>query len=181
MRKLFIFIVTITTIVWFFYSWEFYTCKIKWFCKLESKNEKIINNNKILKKEISQIIEKPKTDIWMVEEIEEIKEVVKKEKIEEKIEKEIDCKDIITLPIKYWSNTNNSLEVEYLEKFLNEIEGAKLEINGIYDKEDYEEVKKFQLKYRKDILDPWWIKIPTWYVYNTTIKKINEIYCLNIK
>ncbi len=184
MRKLFIFIVTIITIVWFFYSWRFYTCNIKWFCKLENKREEVINNdkiksidNKILKQEISQVIEEPETNTWIV--------VTSKKELEEDkkegIKLEIDCIDIITSPIKYWSDSNNSLEVEALERFLNKIEGAKLEINGIYDKDDYEEVKKFQLKYHKDILDPWGIKIPTGYVYNTTIKKINEIYCLNIK
>ncbi|MCK5591217.1 MAG: lamin tail domain-containing protein, partial [Candidatus Pacebacteria bacterium] len=72
---------------------------------------------------------------------------------------------------------NNSVEVEKLENFLNEFEGESLVVNGIYEQVDYEAVKRFQMKYREDILDPWTHDESTGYVYITTKKKINEIYC----
>ena len=78
--------------------------------------------------------------------------------------------------IKLGAN-NNPVEVEKLEKFLNEFEGEDLPINGIYEQADYEAVKRFQIKYREDILDPWAHNEATGYVYLTTKKKINELYC----
>ena len=74
-------------------------------------------------------------------------------------------------------SVNNPVEVEKLERFLNEFEGENLAVDGIYDQTDYEAVKRFQVKYREDILDPWNHDEATGYVYITTKKKINEIYC----
>ena len=46
-------------------------------------------------------------------------------------------------------------------------------------------VKKFQVKYAKDVLEPWnpfglVNHIPTGYVYKTTLRKINLVYCANL-
>jgi len=86
------------------------------------------------------------------------------------------CTDIITRSILLGGN-NDIEEVKALEQFLNDTQGEKLEVDGRYNQEDYEAVKRFQTKYRADILDPWGVANPTGYVYKTTIKKINELYC----
>ena len=67
--------------------------------------------------------------------------------------------------------------MEKLERFLNEFEGENLPINGIYEQIDFEAVSRFQEKYLGDILSPWSHNKATGYVYITTKKKINEIYC----
>ncbi len=72
---------------------------------------------------------------------------------------------------------NNPVEVEKLERFLNEFEGENLVINGIYEQVDFGAVSRFQEKYLKNILSPWSHNKATGYVYITTKKKINELYC----
>ena len=72
---------------------------------------------------------------------------------------------------------NNPVEVEKLERFLNEFEGENLPINGIYEQVDFDAVSRFQEKYLGDILSPWSHNKATGYVYITTKKKINELYC----
>ena len=72
---------------------------------------------------------------------------------------------------------NNPIEVEKLEIFLNDFESENLEVNGIYEQVDYDAVLRFQDKYFDDILGPWGHDAPTGYVYITTKKKINELYC----
>ena len=37
--------------------------------------------------------------------------------------------------------------------------------------------KRFQIKHRTSILDPWDETEPTGYVYRTTLKEINKVYC----
>lgn len=71
-------------------------------------------------------------------------------------------------------------EVMKLQGFLNDYEGANLEITGIFDHLTFGEIVKFQVKYADDILTPWGIDFPTGYVYITTRNKINEIYCGSI-
>ncbi len=72
---------------------------------------------------------------------------------------------------------NNPVEVEKLETFLNIFEGESLAINGSYEKVDFNAVSRFQEKYRTDVLDPWGLKSATGFVYITTKKKVNELYC----
>ncbi|MFZ2970388.1 MAG: immunoglobulin-like domain-containing protein, partial [Minisyncoccia bacterium] len=72
---------------------------------------------------------------------------------------------------------NNPVEVEKLERFLNEFEGEILPVNGIYEKIDFDAVSRFQEKYMSAVLSPWSHNRATGYVYITTKKKINEIYC----
>lgn len=86
------------------------------------------------------------------------------------------CFPYLTKYIKYQA-INDPEEVKKLQLFLNEFEGEKLNITGIYDRETLEAVKRFQRKYAPEILWPWKITIPTGNVFQTTLKKINEIYC----
>ena len=73
---------------------------------------------------------------------------------------------------------NNPDEVRKLQVFLRDFEGfSSLAVTGIYDKASFDAVSEFQKKHRKDILDPWALKDSTGYVYITTKKEVNEIYC----
>lgn len=87
------------------------------------------------------------------------------------------CTQYMTKFIKLGAN-NDPAEVEKLENFLETYEGVSgLNENGIYDQAMYNAVKRFQAKYTSDILTPWGFTAPTGYVYSTTVKKINELYC----
>ncbi|MEK7182243.1 MAG: peptidoglycan-binding protein, partial [Patescibacteria group bacterium] len=73
---------------------------------------------------------------------------------------------------------NNIQEVIKLQTFLRNFEGFKNQkITGIFDEETYNAVLEFQNKYKANILSPWSHNEPTGFVYITTKKKINEIYC----
>lgn len=72
---------------------------------------------------------------------------------------------------------NDPIEVRKLETFLRMFEGAEVPVDGVYDVADYEAVRAFQQNYFNDILAPWGHDAPTGYVYLTTRKKVNEIYC----
>jgi peptidoglycan hydrolase-like protein with peptidoglycan-binding domain len=73
---------------------------------------------------------------------------------------------------------NNPAEVNKLQIFLRDYEGfSSLSVTGIYDQATYNAVKQFQLKYAADILTPWGITAPSGWVYITTKKKINQLYC----
>ena len=73
---------------------------------------------------------------------------------------------------------NDPAEVKKLQTFLRDYESfSDLAVTGIYDQVTYNAVKTFQSKYAQDILIPWGHTTPTGYVYTTTIKKINELYC----
>ena len=76
---------------------------------------------------------------------------------------------------------NDPVEVRKLQMFLRNFEGFQsVQVTGFYDSVTFEAVKTFQLRYKTDVLDPWSLLEPTGYVYITTSKKINEIYCNKI-
>lgn len=72
---------------------------------------------------------------------------------------------------------NDASQVERLQTFLNTYEGATLTVNGTYDAATLAATEKFQKTYGGDILAPWGIASPTGYVYLTTRKEVNTIYC----
>lgn len=96
-------------------------------------------------------------------------------KQEDQDSKHILCTNPIVGPIGI-GIANNSQEVRNLEDFLAS-QWETVTRDGIYGKDEFEAMKRFQLKYRADILDPWDIAEPTGYVYKTTIKKIHELAC----
>ncbi len=73
-------------------------------------------------------------------------------------------------------NENNENEVRRLEAFLN-TQGESLPVNGVYEQNDVAAVNRFQTKYRAQILDPWGINNPTWYVFRTTVSTMNSVAC----
>ncbi len=72
---------------------------------------------------------------------------------------------------------NNPTEVTKLQLFLKNYESASVEVTGFFDLATDKAVRAFQDKYKKDVLDSWNLPSNTGYVYYTTKKKINEIYC----
>lgn len=87
-----------------------------------------------------------------------------------------ECNKYLTAYIRY-GRQNDTSQVLRLQRFLNSLEGAQVNENGNYDQSSLSAVNTFQAKYTNDILVPWGIRKPTGYVYYTTQKKINEIYC----
>ncbi len=76
---------------------------------------------------------------------------------------------------------NDPLEVLKLQAFLINFEGHRnVSLNGTFDQATFDAVSSFQMKYFKDILEPWGHTGPTGYVYILTLKKVNEIYCQRI-
>ena len=65
--------------------------------------------------------------------------------------------------------------MKLLEKFLNKYENANLPVDGIYSREDFDAVIKWQEKHADDILKPWGISKGTGYVYTKSLAKIKEI------
>jgi peptidoglycan hydrolase-like protein with peptidoglycan-binding domain len=87
------------------------------------------------------------------------------------------CSQLINTYIRY-GGTNNSKDVEELQFFLKTLEGFEdVSETGVYDEATYNAVRSFQTKYASDILDPWGMSTPSGYVYYTTQKKVNEIWC----
>lgn len=73
---------------------------------------------------------------------------------------------------------NNQEEVIKLQKFLRDLGGfPNLAVTGSYDEATIAAIRTFQSTYNSSILAPWGISQPTGYVYYTTRKVINEIYC----
>jgi peptidoglycan hydrolase-like protein with peptidoglycan-binding domain len=69
--------------------------------------------------------------------------------------------------------SNNADDVKYLEQFLNVFNSEKLATDGIYGADDNEAMKRFQLKYKREILDVWSLTEATGYVGITTRLKMN--------
>ncbi len=77
-------------------------------------------------------------------------------------------------PIMYGGN-NKSDDIKLLEQFLKYCEGYNIVIDGVYSKEDRNEVIKWQEKYQNDILSPWGITEGTGHVYIKSLQKIKEL------
>jgi hypothetical protein len=88
------------------------------------------------------------------------------------------CEPLLTSYIRY-GELNYTSDVRKLQHFLRTTEGAAgVPLSGEYDRTTHDAVHAFQTKYASDILIPWGVTRSTGYVYYTTQKKINEIWCL---
>ena len=86
------------------------------------------------------------------------------------------CADYLTGSIhRGWQN--DPAEVAKLQEFLNTYEGEQLSVSSSYGAADEAAVRRFQDKYRDDILTPWGNRHSTGYVFKTTRTKINQLYC----
>ena len=86
------------------------------------------------------------------------------------------CPMFLTGYIKYGAN-NDAVEVAKLQVFLNTYEANSLQVTGTYDQATLAAVNAFQRKYAKDVLEPWGLQGVTGYVYYTTQKQVNTIFC----
>ncbi len=89
------------------------------------------------------------------------------------------CVPYLTKFSRQASTMNDGDEVKKLQTFLNEHLGLSIAASGIFDYDTHVAVMNFQEKYRAEVLDPWGMTVPSGYVYLTTRKTINEIYCKN--
>lgn len=182
MRKIPVFLVLILIVLWLYTSWYWYTCKIKWFCSIgkvtpttQEQQDTPDTQDTVAPAAVSEAQPVETTPVV----VEEVSEPQSEPVVVAELDPEpVICDDILSKAISLWGN-NNQEEVEKLETFLNESEWESLDVDGRYGQDDFDAVKRFQVKHRSEILDPWDISNPTWYVYTTTIKKINEIHCNN--
>jgi len=74
---------------------------------------------------------------------------------------------------------NNPAKVRLLQGFLKGVAEKDVAVTGVFDVETREAVKSFQRDYADDILAPWGLseEDATGYVYFTTRRVINEVYC----
>lgn len=70
---------------------------------------------------------------------------------------------------------NQVEQVRNLQTFLNQHENENLTVDGVYGIDDNEAVKRFQRKYRREILDVWNLTEATGYVGITTRLKLNYL------
>ncbi|OGZ08326.1 MAG: hypothetical protein A3C93_05990 [Candidatus Lloydbacteria bacterium RIFCSPHIGHO2_02_FULL_54_17] len=84
---------------------------------------------------------------------------------------------------------NDPEQVKLLQEFLNEEMSAGLPVTGFFGDLTHEAVKKFQVKYKKEILQPWidagygdidFGNNGTGYVYKTTLRAINMMKCATL-
>lgn len=71
---------------------------------------------------------------------------------------------------------NDPEQVRRLQQILT-LDGEAVAQTGVFDVATLDAVKAFQLKYADRILKPWGLTQPTGYVYLTTRKVLNEVYC----
>lgn len=86
------------------------------------------------------------------------------------------CEAYLTDFMRY-GQTNNPEQVKKLKLFLNDYQGANLSVDGNFDLMTEVAVRDFQLRHADEILEPWGLQHDSGFVYLTTRKKINEIYC----
>ena len=87
------------------------------------------------------------------------------------------CPAHITSYMRKGAN-NDPVEVSKLQSFLVDQEGfTGVQVNGVFDTATDVAVRAFQEKHSGIILGPWAIQKGTGYVYRTTTKRINDLYC----
>ncbi|MBD3330912.1 hypothetical protein GF354_05290 [Candidatus Peregrinibacteria bacterium] len=86
------------------------------------------------------------------------------------------CNEYLTKYIRFGWNNDDS-EVLKLQEFLNDYLGKSLILNGHYNLETFAAVKEFQGIFKEEILSPWGLEEPTGFVYITTKRKVNNLYC----
>jgi hypothetical protein len=91
-----------------------------------------------------------------------------------------ECSEYLLSYVRY-GGQNDAEQVARLQFVLSHFEGAQIAMTGVYDAATLSAVNAFQVKYADEILAPWSLKGPTGYVYYTTRKKINEVFCEGAK
>jgi len=79
---------------------------------------------------------------------------------------------------QYFKKGDNNPEVKLIQAFLSKELGIILPVSGMYGPQTEQAVRKFQMKYSKDILEPWDPPYPvksTGFWYKTTSMKANQL------
>ena len=177
------FYIILFSLFWVFISWNWYTCGIKGFCKdksVVSESKKVIERGSAdTEKDIVVGFAEKKQPI------EVSKKEVETKKDSAKVKKDMNvdvalnkkCSSYLKDYLKFGGD-NDKEQVLKLKRFLNEVEGNNLDSNSDFDLETLQAVKKFQKKYKDDVLvGPWGISNPTGMVFKSTRAKINSLYC----
>ncbi|MBX4192455.1 hypothetical protein KW798_03145 [Candidatus Parcubacteria bacterium] len=91
-----------------------------------------------------------------------------------------DCSQYLTAFMRLGAQ-NDTEQVTRLQKFFNQFEDMTVPESGVFDQATLKAVHSFQTKYASDILTPWGASQSTGYVFYTTQKKVNELYCKGTK
>lgn len=207
MKSLPFFFVLVLTFAWWYTSWYWYTCNIKGFCNETSQNTTLweVQSDEEVSETIDDTFTVPSSNIPRLSANDVLIEnpsiqnqtpqntentatgasatgsenLIKESEISagtwETMQELSLCDESFVWPIAV-GGKNDTKQVQILESFLLS-QWTSVSIDGVYDASDIEAVKEFQLEYKEDILDPWGIAAPTWYVFTTTIKKMKEIAC----
>jgi len=235
MKKLPIILTLLLAAAWWYTSWYWYTCNIKWFCDNKetlSRSSDILSYDDVIPSESNTISEDedeiidpnnslgaPKlwsSDVLSENGISSTQETFQNDEAQQDNEalsgtwsEETPTEEILSWS---WANenaisdiqweddesdavvslcisplawplslgaTNDAWEMKKLETFLlREFPWeADIIVDGNFGNDDFELVKKLQLKYKEQMLDPWDLEAPTWYVWRTTVSTINSISC----
>lgn len=77
--------------------------------------------------------------------------------------------------MKVNSFTNPVSEVRLWQAFLNKYQNEKIPLTGYFGPLTFASIKRFQEKYKDEILTPWGLTKPTGYTYKTTRAKANSL------
>lgn len=77
--------------------------------------------------------------------------------------------------LKFNSYKNIVKEVLSWQSYLNKFHNENLALTGFYDLETFNAMKRFQEKYRSEVLTPWNLSSATGYTYKTTRAKANAL------
>ena len=147
------------TLLWAFGSWYVYTCPIKGFCqKADIPAPEVVAETPAPEVEVvPAVVEEPAP---------EPEPVVQKE-----------CAPYLNSYLRFGSRNNRYSEALKLEEFLREYRNEEVPVDGYYGRDDEAAVKRLQIDYRADVLDPWGLTYATGNTQRTTRAKINELYC----
>jgi len=148
------------TLLWAFGSWYVYTCPIKGFCqKAEIPTPEVV-------------VETPEPEIELVPVINEPEPEAEAEPVVQK-----DCAPYLNGFLRFGSRDNRYSEAVRLEEFLRKYRNEEVPVDGYYGRDDEAAIKRLQIEYRADVLDPWGLTYATGNTQKTTRAKINELYC----
>ena len=77
--------------------------------------------------------------------------------------------------LKFNSYKNIVSEVTLWQAYLNKFHNENLSLTGFYDIPTFEAMKRFQSKYKTEVLAPWNLQSATGYTYKTTRAKANQL------
>ncbi len=182
--------IVLFAILWAILSTYLYVCQIKDKCSAKeptlstapARAEKVVNIPENEPKPEPKKVLEPKPKPMPEPEIEkkpeptpEPEQKTQPKKIVEK--KPAVCTDYLTGYLKRGRAANKAADAKKVEEFLNEYQGENLAVDSTYGEKDIEAIKRFQAKYKKEVLDPHGLPAPTGHVLNTTRAQINKLYC----